>query len=156
VAEYAALGFVREDWRFRIALHQRVVRPVIAVGVGEEDGLHPPAALLHCRQHLSAARWHVDDDRLLRGVVADDVGVVVERAKRAKVEHAQAAVFVHFHRGRHDSMTLTVISESILEGEKVRLRPMEPRDLPHFVEWLADPEVRRWLAALQEPPTLQE
>lgn len=49
-----------------------------------------------------------------------------------------------------------MISESILEGERVRLRPMEPRDLPKFVEWLADPEVRRWLAALQEPPTLED
>ena len=49
-----------------------------------------------------------------------------------------------------------MISESILEGEKVRLRPMEPRDLPKFVQWLADPEVRRWLAALQEAPTLED
>jgi RimJ/RimL family protein N-acetyltransferase len=49
-----------------------------------------------------------------------------------------------------------LISESILEGELVRLRPMEPRDLPKFVGWLADPEVRRWLAALQEPPTLED
>jgi RimJ/RimL family protein N-acetyltransferase len=48
-----------------------------------------------------------------------------------------------------------LISESILEGEKVRLRPMEPRDLTKFVMWLADPEVRRWLA-LQEPPTLED
>ncbi|MEO8456346.1 MAG: GNAT family protein [Chloroflexota bacterium] len=49
-----------------------------------------------------------------------------------------------------------MISESILEGEKVRLRPMEPRDLPRFVEWLADADVRRWLAALADPPTLQD
>lgn len=49
-----------------------------------------------------------------------------------------------------------MISESILEGELVRLRPMQPSDLPKFVEWLADPEVRRWLAAVQEPPTLQD
>jgi RimJ/RimL family protein N-acetyltransferase len=49
-----------------------------------------------------------------------------------------------------------VISESILEGEKVRLRPAQPGDLPKFVEWLADAEVRRWLAAVQEPPTLQD
>lgn len=49
-----------------------------------------------------------------------------------------------------------MISESILEGEKVRLRPMRPDDLPKFVEWLADAEVRRWLAALDKPPTLQD
>ncbi len=49
-----------------------------------------------------------------------------------------------------------MISESILESEKVRLRPMQPADLPKFVEWLADAEVRRWLAAVQEPPTLQD
>ena len=56
----------------------------------------------------------------------------------------------------HDTIALTVISESILEGERVRLRPVQPGDLPKFAEWLADPEVRRWLAALNEPPTLQD
>lgn len=50
----------------------------------------------------------------------------------------------------------TVISESILEGAKVRLRPVQERDLPLFVEWLADPEVSRWLAAVDEPPTLKD
>jgi len=49
-----------------------------------------------------------------------------------------------------------VISESILEGEKVRLRPTEERDLPRFVEWLADRDVTRWLAAMGEPPTLED
>jgi RimJ/RimL family protein N-acetyltransferase len=49
-----------------------------------------------------------------------------------------------------------MISESILEGEKVRLRPMQERDLSHFVQWLQDPEVRRWLAAIAEPPTLED
>jgi len=49
-----------------------------------------------------------------------------------------------------------VISESILTGEKVRLRPVEERDLPRFVEWLADREVTRWLAAMGEPPTLED
>lgn len=49
-----------------------------------------------------------------------------------------------------------MISESILEGEKVRLRPMQESDLPHFVQWLQDPEVRRWLAAIAEPPTLED
>ena len=49
-----------------------------------------------------------------------------------------------------------VISESILEGQKVRLRPVEERDLPRFVEWLADREVTRWLAAMGKPPTLED
>ena len=49
-----------------------------------------------------------------------------------------------------------MISESILEGEKVRLRPTEERDLPRFVEWLADRDVTRWLAAMGEPPTLED
>jgi RimJ/RimL family protein N-acetyltransferase len=49
-----------------------------------------------------------------------------------------------------------MISESILEGEKVRLRPVNERDLPMFVQWLQDEEVRRWLAMVTEPPTMQE
>jgi RimJ/RimL family protein N-acetyltransferase len=49
-----------------------------------------------------------------------------------------------------------LISESILQGERVRLRPVQPGDLPKFAEWLGDPEVRRWLAALNEAPTLQD
>ena len=49
-----------------------------------------------------------------------------------------------------------MISESILQGEKVRLRPMEERDLPRFVEWLSDRDVTRWLAAMGEPPTLED
>jgi RimJ/RimL family protein N-acetyltransferase len=49
-----------------------------------------------------------------------------------------------------------MISESILQGEKVRLRPMEEGDLPRFVEWLADGEVTQWLAELGTPPTLEE
>jgi RimJ/RimL family protein N-acetyltransferase len=50
----------------------------------------------------------------------------------------------------------TVISESILEGEKVRLRPISERDLQSFVKWLADPEVTKWLAEMDSPPTLEE
>jgi len=49
-----------------------------------------------------------------------------------------------------------VISESVLEGQKVRLRPVRPADLQSFTHWLADPEVRRWLAAVEKPPTLDE
>jgi RimJ/RimL family protein N-acetyltransferase len=49
-----------------------------------------------------------------------------------------------------------VISESIIEGVSVRLRPLEERDLPTCVEWMADREVTRWLAAIGEPPTLED
>ena len=50
----------------------------------------------------------------------------------------------------------TVISECILDGERVRLRPVADGDLPHFVQWLADWDVRRWLAEMDSPPTLKE
>jgi RimJ/RimL family protein N-acetyltransferase len=33
----------------------------------------------------------------------------------------------------------------MIVGERVRLRPVERDDLPHFVEWFGDPEVRRHL-----------
>lgn len=33
---------------------------------------------------------------------------------------------------------------------------MQESDLPKFVEWLADREVTRWLAAMGDPPTLQD
>jgi len=49
-----------------------------------------------------------------------------------------------------------MISECILEGERVRLRPMQESDLPHFVEWLADSEVTRWLAGIGDPPTMED
>lgn len=49
-----------------------------------------------------------------------------------------------------------MISESIIEGERVRLRPVVERDLPLFAEWLSDAEVRRWLAAIDSPPTLDD
>ncbi len=49
-----------------------------------------------------------------------------------------------------------MISESILEGKRVRLRPLQESDLPRFVEWLADRDVSRWLAAMGDPPTLDD
>lgn len=33
----------------------------------------------------------------------------------------------------------------MIVGERVRLRPIEREDLPRFVEWFGDPEVRRYL-----------
>jgi RimJ/RimL family protein N-acetyltransferase len=49
-----------------------------------------------------------------------------------------------------------VISESILESESVRLRPVVEGDLPFFWKWLQDAEVRRWLAAMDEAPTIED
>ena len=49
-----------------------------------------------------------------------------------------------------------MISECILQGERVRLRPVEERDLPNFVRWLADPEVTRWLGDLEGAPSLED
>ena len=34
----------------------------------------------------------------------------------------------------------------MIVGERVRLRPIEREDLPRFVEWFSDPEVRRYLS----------
>lgn len=49
-----------------------------------------------------------------------------------------------------------MISECVLQGERVRLRPVEERDLPLFVRWLRDPEVRYWLFVSETPePTLE-
>ncbi len=44
-----------------------------------------------------------------------------------------------------------MISESILQGERVRLRPPEERDLPLFVRWFNDPDVRYWLSMSDAP-----
>ena len=49
-----------------------------------------------------------------------------------------------------------MISESIIQGVQVRLRPLEERDLPTCVEWMHDREVTRWLASVGEPPTLAD
>jgi len=39
-----------------------------------------------------------------------------------------------------------LISESVLVGERVRLRPPTETDLPLFVRWFNDPEVGYWLS----------
>jgi len=44
-----------------------------------------------------------------------------------------------------------MIAESILQGRKVRLRPVEESDLSLFVRWFNDPEVRYWLGISEEP-----
>jgi len=46
-------------------------------------------------------------------------------------------------------------ADCILEGEKVRLRPVREDDLPHFQRWLNDPDVLQWLT-LPKGPTMEE
>ena len=46
-------------------------------------------------------------------------------------------------------------ADCILEGEKVRLRPVREDDLPHFQRWLNDPDVLQWLT-LPKGPTIEE
>jgi RimJ/RimL family protein N-acetyltransferase len=36
---------------------------------------------------------------------------------------------------------------TIIEGERLRLRPVREGDLPHWVKWFADPEVTKYIAA---------
>lgn len=43
----------------------------------------------------------------------------------------------------------------ILEGKKVRLRPLEERDLEHIMEWINDHEVTRTLLTGRYPMTRQ-
>jgi RimJ/RimL family protein N-acetyltransferase len=49
-----------------------------------------------------------------------------------------------------------LISESILQGARVRLRPPQERDLPDFIRWFNDPEVRYWLAMSDSPELTME
>jgi RimJ/RimL family protein N-acetyltransferase len=46
-------------------------------------------------------------------------------------------------------------ADCVLEGSKVRLRPVREEDLPHFVRWLNDRDVLQWLT-LPKPPTMDE
>jgi RimJ/RimL family protein N-acetyltransferase len=46
-------------------------------------------------------------------------------------------------------------ADCVLEGEKVRLRPVREDDLPHFQRWLNDPDVLQWLT-LPKGPTMEE
>ncbi len=49
-----------------------------------------------------------------------------------------------------------MISESILEGQRLRLRPVEEGDLSLFVRWFNDPDVRYWLSMSDAPELTQE
>jgi len=41
-------------------------------------------------------------------------------------------------------------------GAKVRLRPRREDDLPHYVRWYNDPDVRRWLHISEDQPSTLE
>lgn len=49
-----------------------------------------------------------------------------------------------------------MISECVLNGENVRLRPVGEGDLSLFVRWLNDPDVRYWLWLSDEPELTME
>lgn len=49
-----------------------------------------------------------------------------------------------------------MLSECVLSDANVRLRPVQERDLPRFVEWLAVPALRRWLALPDVPDLAAE
>jgi RimJ/RimL family protein N-acetyltransferase len=40
---------------------------------------------------------------------------------------------------------VTTARETALQGDLVRLRPRTRDDIPHFVRWYSDPDVRHWL-----------
>ncbi len=46
-------------------------------------------------------------------------------------------------------------ADCVLEGQKVRLRPVREEDLPHFVRWLNDREVSQWLT-MGKPPSMDD
>ena len=51
---------------------------------------------------------------------------------------------------------MTVVPEATLKGALVRLRPRTYDDIPLFVEWYSDPEVRHWLHMSETPePTFE-
>ncbi len=49
-----------------------------------------------------------------------------------------------------------MIAETVLQGEKVRLRAVEEGDLPLIVRWYTDPDVRRWLHLSDRPDVTLE
>ncbi len=44
-----------------------------------------------------------------------------------------------------------MIAKAVLQGERVRLRPVQEGDLPYFVRWLNDCDVRYWLSMADGP-----
>lgn len=51
---------------------------------------------------------------------------------------------------------MTAVTAGTLTGALVRLRPRSEEDLPLFVRWYSDPEVRHWLHISENPaPTLE-
>ena len=44
----------------------------------------------------------------------------------------------------------------MIYGDQVRLRPIEEEDLPFFVKWFQDPEVRRGLSLILPPSLVEE
>jgi RimJ/RimL family protein N-acetyltransferase len=52
-------------------------------------------------------------------------------------------------------MALLPTRRAVLEGERVRLRPLTPDDASLLAGWYADPEVVHWSHLSEDPPELQ-
>ena len=86
---------VAEDGGVRGPLHQVVLRPVVRVGVREEDGDDPQAA--GRLQRLGALDGHIHDDRLRSVAVGDDVGVIGVGSQRPHLGQSQGTVLENLH-----------------------------------------------------------
>jgi RimJ/RimL family protein N-acetyltransferase len=48
-----------------------------------------------------------------------------------------------------------MIPKRVLEGQRVRLRPLEEGDVPLLARWFGNPEVRHWTHLSEDPPSVQ-
>lgn len=48
-----------------------------------------------------------------------------------------------------------MIANRTIENGRVRLRPLEERDVPLLARWYGDPEVRHWTHLSEDPPSAQ-
>jgi len=51
---------------------------------------------------------------------------------------------------------VTTQTPAVLTGERTRLRPRVEEDLPLFVRWYSDAEVRHWLHMSETPPATEQ
>src|SRR5206468_11083787 len=79
-------------------LDEVVVGPVVRVSVGENDGGNFQIA--NGAEELAAAGGHVDDERLTRLAVGDEVGVVAVGAEGVGLGDGEWAVGVGLHEVR--------------------------------------------------------
>ena len=116
---------IEQDWcaRLRAQLHRSAY--VIDVGMGDDDLLHIKLVLADDGENVLNIVARIDDHGFVRGLVADDRAVTLQRADRQDlVDHslifAQAEAIHHFAKSCHPERS---------EGSAVR-RNMQ---IPHFV-----------------------